>query len=556
MVRVLMSARSALPIVSVAWLLLALALAGPHAAQPPGTRPHPPTAGMFQTSHECLACHNGLTTPTGEDVSIGSSWRASMMANAARDPYWQASVRRETIDHPSAKGEIEDECAICHMPMSRTLAITGGGRGEIFAHLPIGASRTGDVLAADGVSCALCHQIRDEKLGTRESFTGGFVLEPPTLSPPRPMFGPFEIETGRTTIMRSATGFKPTEASHVRQSELCATCHTLFTTALGPGEKPLGELPEQVPYLEWRHSAFRNEQSCQACHMPAVREPMPITSVLGEPREGLSRHWFTGGNFFMLRMLNRYRAELGVEALPIELDAAVNRTVRFLQSETAELAVEAARVLATRLEFDINVRNLAGHKLPTAYPSRRAWLHVRVRDAAGRTVFESGAVGPSGLIEGNDNDADPLKYEPHYTEIRRPEDVQIYEAIMVGSDGRPTTGLLTAVRFIKDNRLLPRGFDKATAEADIAVRGDALGDADFAASGDRIRYSIEIARDSGPFEIQARLYYQPISFRWARNLQLYESAETKRFVSYFNSMSAGSAELLARSTVKTSTAER
>ena len=23
-----------------------------------------------------------------------------MMANAARDPYWQATVRRETIDHP------------------------------------------------------------------------------------------------------------------------------------------------------------------------------------------------------------------------------------------------------------------------------------------------------------------------------------------------------------------------------------------------------------------------------------------------------------------------
>jgi cytochrome c551/c552 len=436
------------------------------------------------------------------------------------------------------------------MPMSRTQAVTTGGRGQIFAHLPVGRSQTGDVLAADGVSCALCHQIRNDKLGTRESFTGGFALEPATSSMPRPIFGPFEIDKGRTTIMRSATGFKPTEASHVRQSELCATCHTLYTTALGPSGEAIGELPEQVPYLEWRHSAFREERSCQSCHMPAVREKMPIASVLGEPREGLARHWFTGGNFFMLRMLNRYRAELGVEALPIELDSAANRTVAFLQSEAAQIEVESASISAARLEFDVSIKNLGGHKLPTAYPSRRVWLHVRVHDATGRTVFESGAVGPNGLIDGNDNDVDPLKYEPHYSEIRQPQDVQIYESIMAGADGRPTTGLLTAVQFIKDNRLLPRGFDKTSAEADIAVRGDAFRDRDFTGGGDRTQFSIEVGASSGPFEIQAQLYYQPISFRWAQNLQSYEAAETRRFVSYFNAMSAGSAEVLARTTVK------
>jgi hypothetical protein len=55
--------------------------------------------------------------------------------------------------------------------------------------------------------------------------------------------------------------------------------------------------------------------------MPVVETPTPIASVLGEPRAGFARHEFRGGNFFMLRMLNRYRDELGVEALPQELDA-------------------------------------------------------------------------------------------------------------------------------------------------------------------------------------------------------------------------------------------
>ncbi|MGH7696967.1 MAG: hypothetical protein ACRENH_18390, partial [Gemmatimonadaceae bacterium] len=74
---------------------------------------------LFETSHGCVACHNGLTTSSGENVSIGSSWRGSMMANSARDPYWQASVRREVLDHPERAKQIEDECSTCHMPMMR-----------------------------------------------------------------------------------------------------------------------------------------------------------------------------------------------------------------------------------------------------------------------------------------------------------------------------------------------------------------------------------------------------------------------------------------------------
>ncbi|MGH8639797.1 MAG: hypothetical protein ACREUZ_21935, partial [Burkholderiales bacterium] len=72
---------------------------------------------LFKTSDTCMACHNGLTTTGGEDISIGTDWRGSIMANSSRDPYWQAAVRREVIDHPKAAAGIEDECAVCHMPM-------------------------------------------------------------------------------------------------------------------------------------------------------------------------------------------------------------------------------------------------------------------------------------------------------------------------------------------------------------------------------------------------------------------------------------------------------
>jgi hypothetical protein len=509
---------------------------------------HKDHSAHFQTSDHCVACHNGITTRTGEDISIGVNWKTSMMANAGRDPYWMAGVRREMLDHPTATRAIQDECTICHMPMMRYEAKLAGGEGEAFAHLPPDSDKLADRLADDGVSCTVCHQITEQNLGKRESFVGGFKIDETTPPGERQIFGPFEIDNGRTTIMRSSSSFQQKESKHIRASELCATCHTLLTQALDAQGRVIGELPEQVPYQEWLHSAYKDTRSCQSCHMPEVKEDVPITSVFGEPRAGFSRHTFVGGNFFVQRMLNRFRNDLSVAAQPQEMDAAVNRTIAHLQTEAATVAVQSVDVRNGRLEAAISVENLGGHKLPTAYPSRRAWLHVTVRDRAGNVVFESGALDPTGSIHGNDNDEDASRFEPHYTEITRPDQVQVYESVMVGADGAVTTGLLTALRYVKDNRLLPRGFDKGTAGKDVAVHGEAEGDADFTGGGDQIRYSVALGSAQGPFQVEAELWFQPIAFRWAMNLKKYDAMEPKRFVGYYEEMAAGSGVRLARAT--------
>ena len=540
--------RRALIVGTASWVLAGWLGAGSGATQGPVPPAGVPPDELFQTSNDCLACHNGLTTPSGEDVSIGVQWRASMMANSSRDPYWQAAVRRETMDHPEHAAAIENECSSCHMPMAQTRAGALGLKGRVFANLPrAGGGETLEAqLAADGVSCTVCHQISDQRLGTRESFVGGFVLAPPAADGSRTIFGPFDVDGGHAALMRSATGAQPTEAAHLRQSEMCATCHTLITQAFDADGNVVGSLPEQVPYQEWQHSAFvAEEQGCQSCHMPAVAEPMRISSVLGEEREGMGRHTFVGGNSFMLRMLNRYRDDLGVEALPVELDAAAAATLRQLERDTAKLTIERARQAEGALEIVVAVENRTGHKLPTGYPSRRAWIHLTVRDAQDRLVFESGRVAATGAIAGNDNDEDAIRFEPHHEEIRGADQVQIYEAILAGPDGAVTTGLLTATQYVKDNRLLPRGFDKATAGDDIAVRGVAYEDGDFGAARDRVRYLVGPGAMDGPYHVEVELRYQTIAFRWARNLNDYDAAEPRRFVRYYDAMSADSSVVLA-----------
>ena len=507
----------------------------------------PASQPKFQTSDRCVACHNGMKTKSGSDFSIGLEWRASIMANSSRDPYWQGSVRRETLDHPTATGDIQDECSHCHMPMSYYEAHLRGHKSEVFSHLKFDPDNYADTQAHDGVSCSICHQVSKQNLGTRESFVGNFIVDPPDAGGRHFEHGPYAIDPGHQRVMQTSTGgFVPAEALQIHDSALCATCHTLYTAALDRKGKAIGSLPEQVPYQEWQHSSYAGKNSCQSCHMPEVGEETPVTSLFGSPRQGARHHVFVGANFFMQRMLSSYCQDLGVTALPGELTAAAQGTVNFLQARSARVSIRNVEITGGRLQAEVIVENLTGHKLPTAYPSRRAWLHVVVRDREGNRIFESGALNSDGSIQGNDNDADPARFEPHYREITRADQVQIFETILKDSEGQVTTGLLNAVGYLKDNRILPAGFDKTSADKDVQVVGDAADDPNFNDKGSIVRYSVATDLSPAPFHIAAELWYEPIGFRWAHNLGSYQAAEPQRLVNYYESLASSAAVLLAK----------
>ncbi len=495
------------------------------------------TARHFIGSGWCANCHELLRDAAGNDMSIANHWRSTMMANASKDPFWQAKVASETSRHPAIKAAIEKKCLTCHMPMAYEESRSDGYQPAISGQGMLDPANPLHAAAMDGVSCALCHQIEGYGLGSRDSFSGNFRIDTSLLPPKRIIFGPYKHPLQKT--MQTSVGYTPQYGDQVNSSELCSSCHTLYTNYLDSSGKIAGEFPEQTPYLEWRQSIYASSphrdigdtdaenpkaRLCQECHMPhSLGGPVIIARYAPPqtvPKDHFSQHHFVGGNTLMLDVLQENAPLLDITANSQQVAATRSRTLRQLQNDTAALAISEVQKSATHLKVRLTVTSKVGHKFPTGFPSRRAWLYLRVVSAAGKTLFESGRPMPDGSIAGNDNDRDPSSFEPHYQNITAADQVQIYETIMYDTDKKVTYTLLRAAGFLKDNRLLPVGFDKDIADRDIAVYGKAISDADFVGGSDSTTYSISLPHNTERLTIEAALLYSPLSAAFYKDLQL------------------------------------
>jgi hypothetical protein len=484
----------------------------------------PPTDSNFETAHfsgsgACASCHNDLTDEQGHDVSLERDWATTMMANAARDPFWQAKVASEKRRNPQLSEAISHTCTRCHAPMAN---VTAEAYGEADDYLDQGTpdpTHPSYDLAMEGVSCTLCHQIEDNGLlGTPEGSSGNFSID---LSQ-RLAYGPkANPSVGQ---MQNWSGFTPLHGAHTSDSALCGTCHDLRTpTVDGDGEilEHNGHgFPEQMIYSEWENSAYAEgqpqEQSCQGCHMPETDGVKLATRPRTLPAEDdFSRHTFVGANTVMMDLIDRHSEELG--ATSADFGPAI-AGARDNLAGAAEIVLPRVEVIDGQLHAVVGVRNLTGHKLPGGYPSRRAYLHVTVTDPAGNVVFESGRMNPDGSIVGVDSDASAVAYEPHYQLITSEDQVQVYESIMANTDGNVTYTLLGAASYAKDNRLTPAGFSKAAVPDDIAVRGNAADDPDFDNGYDEIVYQIPLPAVPSEYTLTVQLNYQPLAHGYLQDL--------------------------------------
>lgn len=480
----------------------------------------------YAGSGQCSSCHNNLHDEAGNDVSIGTDWSPSMMANATRDPYWIAKVASEIDRHPDLKEELDGTCSRCHAPMAFDAAekdnvdyVIHGDTGILDKSNPYFDQ------AMEAVSCTLCHQMEDNgMLGTMDGVSGKFSVAEQENPADRPAYGQYQGPSG--SYMLAQSQFNPVYSGHISTSESCATCHDLRTPSVdGNGHFVSTSeeqfFPEQMVFSEWKNSDFKiggsKEQTCQACHMPKVTGSMKIAEDGGGAvREGFSRHTFLGANTVMQTLLKNYSKELGIELEPERFDRSIALNQEFLKT-SGSIELSGVAVVGGRLKATVKINNTTGHKLPSGYPSRRVFVHFVVTNQAGEVVFESGKVNSNGSIVGVATDSNTAAYEPHYETITAEDQVQIYEAIMGNSDSGVTHTLLRATHYLKENRLLPSGFDKLGASDDVKVAGAASGDTNFQAAGDTLHFDVPVPA-AGIYNVLAELKYQPLAFGHLQDL--------------------------------------
>ena len=487
---------------------------------------------LFAASGECQDCH-GLDTAmiasvdiAGNDINVVDDWKATMMANSAKDPFWRAKVSHETLLYPEHQAEIETKCTSCHAPMGHFAAFHDGATQYTIADMI-----QDDSMAMDGVSCLACHQQADVNLAANHS--GNLVFDTARVA-----FGPFISPL--SSPMANATGYMPVFSPHISDAGLCAGCHTLITETLDyEGNFTGDEFVEQATYQEWVNSRYNLENiSCQNCHLPKISKGTfyLVNDLETEPRDEFYLHDLVGANTTMLKLMRDNIETLGITAEAEQFDEVIAKTEELLRFQSLDLTLTALERTVDTAFLKVHLLNKAGHKFPSGYPSRRAFVQVVVQNLAGDTLFISGKWDENYELLAQNPD-----FEPHYTTIRDESEAQIYEFVFGDVNSDVTTVLERGYITLKDNRIPPQGFVTKHASYDtVQIVGNALNDNNFnrqeglqGTGTDDIFYHVPLQGFPEEIIATAKVYYQATPPKWMQEMFDETSEEIELFRGQF-----------------------
>lgn len=488
---------------------------------------------LFPTAKTCGGCHgfdqgmHASITTSGVDVNVYDDWRSTMMANSSKDPFWRAKVTHEMLVNPAHSIALQDKCTSCHAP-------AGHYQAKLKAHQAFYLLNDvyTDTLGLDGVTCQVCHAQSPKLLGVLHS--GALNFDTARI---RVAYGPYEFAFAPP--MHNFVGITPVYGPHIGDAGLCAGCHTLITSSVDENGVLTGKtFVEQATYHEWLNSRYDKEHdniTCQGCHIPQLMDEIIISANYQflTPKFPYGLHELAGANIPMLKLLKENRDKLHITAKPEHFDSTIAATLRMLQHKSLDVTLQPGILNGDSVTFNLRLQNKAGHKFPSGYPSRRAWVEFVVQDQAGNTVFHSGKMNPDYTIQ----DENPGQ-EPHYNLIDAPDKVQIYELVPGDLNGNFTNVLERGYVGLKDNRLTPKGFKMNDPVYDTTeIIGAALTDPDFnrnpdgseGSGADIVHYQIPTNGYTGYLHVTARVWYQSLPPKWMDPMFEYSSPEIDSF---------------------------
>jgi Flp pilus assembly protein TadD len=336
----------------------------------------------FQDAAYCGHCHQ----------EAYQQWRQSLHSNSFRTPFYRTSVN---IVMRTKGIEFARHCDSCHNP----IAVLSGS---------LNMHATGDrSFDRDGLTCMVCHSIQkvDTKLGN-----GSYTLAVPAV---------MVDEQGRripgmvpdSEILMHLDRHSKAVMQPIYQSpEFCSACHK---ASLPMQLNDYKWIRAFTAYDEWQQSKYSQSNpltfytadytTCQGCHMKRA--------AFGLPEPGAKKGAFTS-----------HRWLAGNTAVPFYygFDEQLTKTIDFLKTgnylnvDLFGLRINGSDALiaplgmvpftikpADSIEAYVVVQSkFIGHSLiPEVRDLYEAWMAFTVKDAAGRTLYQSGYLKPDGTLD-------------------------------------------------------------------------------------------------------------------------------------------------------------
>jgi Flp pilus assembly protein TadD len=334
----------------------------------------------FLTAKYCGHCHQ----------EAYAEWRQTAHANSFRAPWY---IKNTNLLRDEKGIEFTRHCEGCHNPIALVSgALTKGS--PIDRHFD-----------ADGITCTTCHSI--QKVDARG--TGSYVMAQPAVlvdANDKPIYG--EV-SDREILAHLDRHSKAVMKDFYRTSDFCAACHKAALPRILNNYKW-----QRAIFLsdEWQQSSFAKQSPlpfyvkdqvsiCQTCHMKS--EAITLQDYGAEDGKLKSHRWL-GANTALSKyygydeQMEKTVAFLRTGVFNVDL-FGIERNGDKIAAPLGNVPFEVAAGDDLVVSVVVQNKGIAHNHVPEQRDFYESWVEFQVKDSAGKTIMDSGAIGQDGELD-------------------------------------------------------------------------------------------------------------------------------------------------------------